>query len=248
MKKVAIYNLKGGVGKTAAAINLAYCAANSGLKTLLLDLDPQGASSFYFKVKPSKKFSAEKFAHGKKIFKNLKETDYPNLDLLPSDFSFRSLDLIFDEEKKRERTLNKILSSFQSSYDLVIMDCPASIGVDAENVFYAADVLLIPVIPTILSIETLNRVLDFLKELGHQKKKTVGFFAQVDGRKKMHKDTVFNHTIKDEPFLKSTIPFSSEIERMGIYRAPVTARHPNSRSSKAFFALWQEFKKKHLKK
>ena len=61
MKVIACYSMKGGVGKTATAVNLAYFAAKSGQRTLLIDLDPQGASSFYFRVKPSSKKWAERF-------------------------------------------------------------------------------------------------------------------------------------------------------------------------------------------
>jgi len=243
MKKIAIYNLKGGVGKTAAAVNLAYCSAQAGQKTLLLDFDPQGASSFYFRVKPSKKFSVEKFAHGKKILKNLKETDYSNLDLLPSDMSFRSLDQLFGEEKKPIKTLDKILSLFKGSYDTIIIDCPASIGIDSENVFFTSDLILIPVIPTILSLETLDKILNFLDETNLDKP-TYAFFSQVDRRKTIHRETVDQYRTDRCKLLKSTIPYSSEIEQMGIYRAPVVARFPNSRPAEAFKELWKEFEKK----
>jgi chromosome partitioning protein len=246
MKTIAIYNLKGGVGKTAAAVNLAHCASRDGRKTLLVDLDPQGASSFYFKAKPTKKFSAKNFAQGKLITKNIHETNYPDLDLLPSDFSFRSLNLILDEDKKPERTLSKILAPLSDAYDLIFMDCPAGIGVEAESVFYAADLILVPIIPTILSMETFQKILNFLKEKQYPKSRTVAFFSQVDSRKKIHKETVAAYSTNSKWYLKHKIPYLSEIERMGIYRAPITAKQPNSQSAKAFISLWQEISDRYL--
>lgn len=246
MKTIAIYNLKGGVGKTAAAVNLAHCASQNKIKTLLVDLDPQGASSFYFKAKPTKKFSAKKFAQGKQIAKNIRETNYPDLDLLPSDFSYRSLNLILDDSKKSEKTLNKVFSPLSETYDLIFMDCPASIGVDAESVFCAADLILIPIIPTILSMETFQKVVSFLKEKEYPKDKVVAFFSQVDGRKKIHKETVAKYTTNPKWYLKSTIPYSSEIERMGVYRAPITGKFPKSRSAQAFQSLWEEISDRFL--
>lgn len=246
MKTIALYNLKGGVGKTAAAVNLAHCASRDKCKTLLIDLDPQGASSFYFKAKPTKKFTAKKFAQGKQITKNIHETNYPDLDLLPSDFSFRSLDLILDDSKKSEKTLSKIINPLGDTYDLIFMDCPASIGVDAESVFYAADLILLPIIPTILSMETFHKILSFLKEKNYPKEKVIAFFSQVDARKKIHKETVATYTTNPKWYLKSTIPYSSEIERMGVYRAPVTGKLPKSRSAKAFDALWLEISERFL--
>jgi cellulose biosynthesis protein BcsQ len=76
MKTIALYNLKGGVGKTASAVNLAHCAASSGRRTVLLDLDPQGAASFYLKSEAGEKFNAKKFTQGKGILRNLRSSAY----------------------------------------------------------------------------------------------------------------------------------------------------------------------------
>jgi chromosome partitioning protein len=239
MKTLAIYNLKGGVGKTAAAVNLSHCAAQQGKRTLLIDLDPQGASSFYFEASAHKKFSAKKFAQGKQLDKNIQQTGYEGLDLLPSDFSYRSLDLIFDDAKNPQKALKKVLVNFKATYDLVVMDCPARIGVDAEGVFLASDLILIPVIPTTLSMETLQQIEGFIEKTKSDSTKMRAFFSQVDKRKSLHKQLVAEHAGKNR-FLHTTVPFSSEIERMGVYRAPVTAKLPRSRSSLAFRGLWDE--------
>jgi chromosome partitioning protein len=239
MKTLAIYNLKGGVGKTATAVNLSHCASLKGKRTLLIDLDPQGASSFYFEASAGKKFSAKKFAQGRQLNKNIRETGFEGLDLLPSDFSYRSLDMIFDDAKNPQKALKKVLGNFASDYDLVVIDCPARIGVDAESVFVAADILLIPVIPTTLSMETLSQIRGFIKKTKADTTKVRAFFSQVDNRKTLHKSLVAENAGTNK-FQKTTIPFSSEIEKMGIYRAPVTAKMPRSRSSIAFKSLWDE--------
>jgi chromosome partitioning protein len=240
MKTIALYNLKGGVGKTASAVNLAHCAASSGRRTVLLDLDPQGAASFYLKSEAGEKFSAKKFTQGKGILRNLQSSAYRNLDVLPSDFSFRSLDLLLDGEKKPEKILGKILETFRESHDLVFVDCPASIGLDAETVFHAADLILMPVIPTTLSMETLEKVLSFIQEKGYGHKPLAAFFSMVDGRKSMHRSILSEKGADTSRFLRIPIPYASEVERMGVYRAPVTAQHPTSRTSIAYRALWSE--------
>ena len=97
MTTLALYGNKGGVGKTAAAVNLAYLAAQSGRSTLICDLDPQSSTTYYFRVKPKLKRKARGFERGgKPIFRSIKGTDYENLDLLPADFTHRNLDIVFD--------------------------------------------------------------------------------------------------------------------------------------------------------
>lgn len=242
MKVVAIYNLKGGVGKTASAVNLAYLAAEEGLKTLLIDLDPQGSSSFFFRVRPSKKFNAEKFAKGKKLHKHIKETDYENLDLLPADFTFRSLDVIFEDEKNPVKRLKKIIANIKEDYDLVLMDTPASIGVESENVFYAADKVVLPLIPTVLSLESYEKVFDFYAKHQIDTSAILAFFSMVDARKKLHRDVIEKYASQNNRFMKTTIPYSSDVEQMSVYRAPLVQKHPNCKPAVRFRELWNELR------
>lgn len=104
MKILACDSLKGGVGKTASAVNLAYWAAKSGYRTLLLDLDSQGASSFYFRGKsPAKKNWGKRLlkAYGD-VIKQVKESDFKNLDVVPAHLSFRNFDVLLDAIGKRK--------------------------------------------------------------------------------------------------------------------------------------------------
>ena len=110
MKIIASYNIKGGVGKTASAVNLSYLAAKSGYRTLVWDLDPQGAASFYFRVKPKVKGGYKSLlSHKRHMNKLIKATDYPRLDLIPADFSYRNLDLGLESSGRNGARLGKLL-------------------------------------------------------------------------------------------------------------------------------------------
>ena len=103
---LASYNIKGGVGKTSAAVNLAYLAAREGASTLLWDLDPQGASTYLLRVKPKVKGGGRRLVHGETDAEaRIKGTDYDRLDLLPADFSYRHMDLHLDDTKRPTRRL-----------------------------------------------------------------------------------------------------------------------------------------------
>jgi len=241
MTTLALYSNKGGVGKTAAAVNLAYLAAQAGLSTLICDLDPQSSTTFYFRVKPKLKRKARGLVTGGKgVDRSIKGTDYENLDLLPADFSHRNLDITFDRLNRRKRRLDMVLEPLREEYDLIVLDCPPTINIVAENVFNAADCLLVPLIPTTLSVRTHEQLLAFLKENGYASDNVCAFFSMVDRRKKMHRDTAIALLGRFDGILRSPIPYLSHVEQMGIYRKPVPAFAPGSPAAQAYQALWTE--------
>ena len=243
MAIIAVYNIKGGVGKTATSVNLSYLSAASGNHTLLCDLDPQGSASFYFRVKPAKKFSAEKFLKGgKHIERNIRGTDYDNLDILPADFTYRNLDLALDEMKKSRQRLKKVFKPLTDEYDHLFLDCPPNITLLSENMFYAADILLIPFIPTTLSMLSFSKLLDFFKQNNLDRKKMFVLFSMVEKRKKIHQDMML-HFKGRKRILNMSIPYLAEVEKMGIHRKPVPAFSPNSVASQAYSGLWTELQK-----
>src|SRR5246127_4303633 len=134
MRIYAAYNIKGGVGKTTTAVNLAFLAAESGLRTVLWDLDPQGAASFMFRVKPRVKGGGRALIRGKRPLDDaIKGTDFDNLDLIPADFTYRNMDLLLEAASegnsksdtpggKPARKLAKLLAPLADEYDAVFLD------------------------------------------------------------------------------------------------------------------------------
>lgn len=240
MHIIGVYNIKGGVGKTATAVNLAYLAARQGYRTLIWDLDPQAAATFYFRIKPKVKGGKKLLAGRRDLDEVVKATDFENLDMLPADFSYRKMDLRLEEAKKPTKQLLKLLRPLSYAYDYVFLDCPPSISLVSENIFRAAEGLLLPLIPSTLSLRTYRQLLDFLE--GHRISglELMPFFSMVDRRKRMHLDVMRDLPDTHGELLKSCIPYASDVEKMGIYRKPVEAFAANSLAAGAYRSLWLE--------
>ncbi len=245
MKVYAVYNIKGGVGKTASAVNLAWLCAKGGERTLLWDLDPQGAASFTFRIKPGVTGGGKRLVKDEDaVLSSIKGTDYDRLDVLPADFSYRNLDIVLDHEKKRVRKLARVLEPLAEEYDAVFIDCSPGISLVSENVFAAADVLLVPTIPTVLSLRTLGRLLKHLKTAKRRPDHVLPFFAMVDRRKGLHKKVCAWARDNSRGILERTIPYASLVEQMGVRRKPVVDFAPGSGPGKAYTALWEEIRER----
>lgn len=241
MRTIACYSMKGGVGKTATAVNIAYWAAKTGIKTLLIDLDPQGASSFYFRVKPSKKNWGKRFFDAyKELLGQVKASDYENLEIIPAHMTFRKFDVVLASLKKRKERLRKILKGLSKEYQLIVLDCPPSIGDLSEAVFNAADHIFVPVIPTTLSQRTYGQLNQFFKAHDYPNKKLIPFFSMVQNQKALHKKTMDDMRAEYKNFLDTVVPFSVDIENMGEQRAPVDVYARSRPANKAYFELWKE--------
>lgn len=243
MVTLAIYNLKGGVGKTAASINLAYASAKEGFKTLVWDLDPQGSSSFYLGAKAAVKNESRKILNSEiDLHSAIQTTAYENLDIIPADISARHADILLNEMKQSKRKLLSLLSALKNEYDIVILDSPPGISVLHDAVFVAADWVLMPNIPTTLSIRSFETVNDYFKENDLDRSKIKCFFSMVDHRKNLHHE-VMNEFYKDKYFLKSYIPYLSDVEKMGVHEAPIETFAASSYAAQCYRDLWKEIRK-----
>ncbi|MGD2052956.1 MAG: AAA family ATPase [Gammaproteobacteria bacterium] len=243
MKIIAIYNIKGGVGKTATAVNLSYLASLDGARTLIWDLDPQGAASYYFRIKAKVKGGGKRLVEGRKDLEDaIRGTDYENLDLLPADFSYRNMDIFLEHTSDPCERLYKLLEPMTDEYDYVFLDCPPSISSASESVFAAADILLVPTIPTTLSLRTYKQIRKFFKHEHFDTMKILPFFAMVDRRKQLHR-LIVEYPPSFMPYvLDSYIPYASEVERMGVNRAPLGEFAAHSRAAICYRSMWEEVK------
>lgn len=243
MKIIAVTNIKGGVGKTTTAVNLAYLCAASGRRTLLWDLDPQGGATYILGIDSDQ----HEFASAKKLLAgkcNVPEliigTGYSNLDLLPANLSYRKFDIHLNAHKKPTERLLKLSRSLPEAYDVLFLDCPPGISLLSENVLHAADVVMVPLLPSPLSLRMLIQLRSFIDDQGWQDLLLLPFFSMVDVRRSLHRELMTSTRTQFPAILDTAVPYWSEIERMSLRRAPLPVLLPNGPASSIYSALWRE--------
>jgi chromosome partitioning protein len=243
VKVYATYNIKGGVGKTSTAVNLAHLAARNGHHVLLWDLDPQAAATFLFRIRPKVKGGSKALVRGTRSLDDaIKATDFDRLDLVPADFSYRNMDLQLDDMKRPNRRIRQLLQPLADEYDIVFLDCPPSISLLSENVLHAVDTLLVPMIPATLSVRTFDQLVRFIGDFDGRRPQVYAFFSMLDRRKRLHHDVMQHLAVERPGILTTAIPSLSIIEQMAEQRAPVTAFAPYSAAALCYEALWDELK------
>ena len=241
MKIFSVYNIKGGVGKTTTSVNMAYLSAASGARTLIWDLDPQGGTSYYLCVKPKIKGGSDELLKGRsRTLAQLRMTGYPNLDLLPADISYRNLDRQLARGNKPTQRLERLVSPLAKQYDHLFVDCPPGLSLVTENIFQMTDILLVPLIPTPLSLRAYNRLVQFLVKRRTKKLRVLPFFNMVNMDKPIHRVVTKNVGEKHPIFLKNSIPDSTLVEAMGVKRSPIFTYARESAEANVLRALWKE--------
>ena len=234
MKTVAVYNMKGGVGKTTAAVNLSYLAAAAGQRTLLWDLDPQAASTFAFRMRPHVSgFGRKSLENARALGAAIKETDYNNLHVLPADFAYRKFERFLDSLGKPERLVSSLLDTLGRDFDTVFLDCPAGFSLLVEGVFAAADMVLMPVIPTVLSLRMVARLIKWA-DRSESRATLAAFLSMVDRRKELHRRVSELASAQPAIFLSAQVPYAAIVEQMAVRRMPLPAFAARDAAAAAF--------------
>ncbi|MGY6551142.1 MAG: ParA family protein [Erythrobacter sp.] len=239
MASIAIYSVKGGVGKTTFAVNLAWCSAQiSRRKTLLWDLDAANGSGFLLGIDPKKKRVAESvFADGSDPSKLIQRTAYTNLDLLPADESIRMLDRQFDRIGKKRR-LAKLVERLGKDYDRIIFDCPPVLNEVSAQVMRAANVVIVPLPPSPLSARALGVVVEEVRGQGKGHPPILPVLSMIDMRRSLHRKA------REANPTWPVVPLASAVEQCAVERQPVAAFAPKSPAARAFAQLWTAIERK----
>jgi cellulose biosynthesis protein BcsQ len=239
MASIAVYSVKGGVGKTTLAVNLAWCAASiSRRKTLLWDLDAANGAGFLLGVDPKKKRSADSvFADGSDPAKLIQPTAYPGLDLLPADESIRALDRQLDRLGKKRR-LAKLVEGLSKEYDRVVFDCPPVLNELSAQVIRAADLVIVPLPPSPLSSRAFEVVVEEVRGSGKGHPPILPVLSMIDLRRSLHKEA------REANPTWPAIPLASAVEQCAVERKPVGAFAPRSPAARAIAQLWTAIERK----
>lgn len=239
MASIAIYSVKGGVGKTTFAVNLAWCSAQiSRRKTLLWDLDPANGSGFLLGIDASRKHTATSvFADGGDPASLIQHSAYPNLDLLPADESIRTLDRQLHRLGKKKR-LAKLVERLAKDYDRIIFDCPPVLNEVSAQVMRAADVVIVPLPPSPLSARALETVVEEVRGSGKGHPPILPVLSMIDMRRSLHRQA--REANPNWP----VVPLASAVEQCAVERQPVAAFAPTSPAARAFAHLWTAIERK----
>jgi cellulose biosynthesis protein BcsQ len=236
---VAVYNKKGGVGKSTGVVNLAYVAAARGYRTLVWDLDPQQSATRMLAGSDREAPPLKAIVGGKRRMLRAIYADIaPGLSLLPGRYSYRKLaDRL---RSSKQRRLRAAMRRLKSRYDLTFIDTPPSLDLDAEGAVTAAHAVLVPVVPAPAAVATMQEVGRFLASLNIPAERVLVYLSRVQARRRTHQDTA--EALSDSGYLLLPAPVSeaAELERAAPPGKPVARKSDANRSAREFRALFAE--------
>lgn len=240
MTVLASFSIKGGVGKSTTAVNIAQLAAFAGQRTLLWDLDPQGAASYYLKTQMPADFEPSSEHNSKRLAQYVVPTLINGLDAIPTRLSNNWLSDVLGEGKPFNSRLGTMLYPLLKDYDLVVLDCPPGLSSISVNALHAADITLVPTIPAALSVRTLRQLRKHIRLEGINTR-LLSFFTMMDARRSSHRSIVEYHQgVNADDILETVIPYSAIIERMSTKRRPLALFAGTTEPALAYKRLYEE--------
>jgi chromosome partitioning protein len=252
-KIITVANQKGGVGKTTTAVNLAACIAAIGKRVLLFDLDPQANATSGLGVEKIEGASAYRVLLGEgNLSEKIKPTAYERLELVPSEVDLCGVDV---ELARSENHLQRVMSVLQpvresGKYDLILVDCPPSLGILTLNAFAAADGVLVPLQCEYYALEgisMMNRVLGQLREAGVNSKLDIlgVVMTMFDARTKLSNEVVSEvRNLLGARVFETVIPRSTKLAEAPSFGKPIIYYDKYSSAAAAYEVLAQEFIKR----
>ena len=245
---VAFANQKGGVGKTTTTVSLGAALAQGGARVLLIDLDPQGNASTGLDVRISggDPSTYDVIVEGLPIEQAVRRTAVDGLSVLPSSLELAGAEVELVQAMARERALARAVDAARPSYDLILIDCPPSLGLLTINAFVAADQLLVPIQCEYYALEGLSQLLRTvgLVEQNLNTGLAIGnvVLTMYDARTRLAQQVVDEvRSFFGERAFETIIPRTVRLSEAPSYAQPITVFDPDSKGADAYQRLAAEF-------
>lgn len=224
MAVIAIYSLKGGVGKTTTAFELAWRYASlSGRRTLLWDLDVQGGAAFLLdQPYPKPAAAAAAFKPGGPIRQLVRQTRYDNLHLLPADDSLRVLPNLLAHQRQPGK-MAAVSALLSSEFARIVIDCPPALNEISDQIIAAADVIVVPLPPSPLAMRAFGQIRGELLNNHYRPPPLLPVLSMYDKRRRLHREVMLELATE-----WPTIPLTAAIETVASSHRAVEEFAPRS--------------------
>lgn len=251
VKTVSVINQKGGVGKTTTAVNLSAAVGALGKRVLLVDIDPQGNSTSGYGInkRDIKNSTYDMLINGVKASEILINTEFKNVDLLPSNINLAGAEVEMIGSEKRESLVKMALAEIWGNYDFIFLDCPPSLGLITINALCASDSFLVPIQCEYYALEGLAQLMATVRQIKRLYNPNIEIegvlLTMYDGRLNLTSQVVDEvKRFFPQKVYSTSIPRNVRLSEAPSFGEPVMYYDKNSKGAAAYAALAEEFLRK----